>query len=142
MDGLELALDLLDRLLGADQLVAALAAGDRMGEHGGDGAAVLALEALERGEALLDLVQPAGRRFDALGVAVQVVQQVLGLERERTSAGRERVELGVDAGGGLERPRGGGQRDGAARFLLAAERARRPGRGGAQRLDVAQAAAL
>ena len=44
-----------------------------MGEHRGDRAAVLALEAVEQRQALLDLVQPAGRRIDALGVAVQLV---------------------------------------------------------------------
>src|SRR5262249_59216543 len=73
----ELALDRLDRLVGADELVAPRPAGLSVREHQRDRAAVLALQALEQREPLLDLVQPPGWRLDALGVAVQLLQQVL-----------------------------------------------------------------
>ena len=52
----------LERLLGADELVAARAARLGVGEHRGDRAAVLALQAVQQRQALLDLVQPARRR--------------------------------------------------------------------------------
>ena len=55
----QLRLDLLDRLLGADELVPPGAALLGVGEHRRDRAAVLALEALEQRQPLLDLVQAA-----------------------------------------------------------------------------------
>ena len=98
-----------------------------MVEHRRDRAAVLALEPVEQRQPLLDLVQAAGRRLDALGVAVQLVQQVLGLERQRADARGQRVQLRVHAAGRLQRlrRRGERQRGAAAVLLVAGERARR-----------------
>ena len=78
----------LDRLLRARELVTARAAGLGVLEHGRDRAAVLALEAIEQREALLDLFEATRSRLDALGVAVQVVHQVLGLDAPAPARGR------------------------------------------------------
>ena len=64
-DLLELGLAVLQRDLGALELVAALAAALGVGEHLGDRAAVLALQARELRQALLDLLERSGRRLAA-----------------------------------------------------------------------------
>ena len=124
--GLDLRLAGLERLLGARQLVAPAAALLGVGEHGRDRAAVLALQAVEQREALLDLVEPAGRRLDALAVAAQLAREVVGLDGQRLRAVGQRVELGVDAADRLERRRRGGEgRRGAGGRVLVARRRRR-----------------
>ena len=115
--GLRLAQPLLpglERLLGAGQLVAPAPALLGVDEHRLDRAAVLALEAVEQRQPLLDLVEPAGRRLDALAVAPQLARQVVGLDGERLRAVGQRVELRVDAAGGLERRGRGRERRGGA----------------------------
>ena len=114
----------LGRLLRAGQLVAPGAARLGVREHRGDRAAVLALELLEQREPLLDLVEPARRRVDALAVAAQLARQVVGLDDERRHPVREGVQLGVDAADRLERVRGARERRG--RPALARCRARAP----------------
>ena len=126
----------------AGQLVPALAAHGCVGQDGRDRAAVFALQPVQQCQPFLDLVQPPGRRLDALGVAMQLVQQVLGLERQRTRARRQPVQLRVHPTGRLERLCPGRESERGAPFVAAVQRAgaavgRRP-----QRLDVAQAAAL
>ena len=78
----------LDRLLDARQLGVPRPARRGMLEHRGDRAAVLALEPVQQREPLLDLVEATWSRLDALGVAVQLVHEVLGLERQRADARR------------------------------------------------------
>ena len=140
--GREGRLAVRQRLLGAGQLVAPGAAGLGVGEHRGERAAVLALEALELGEPLLDLVEAAGRRLDGLAVAAQLAREVVGLDGERARPGAQGVELGVDAADALERRRRAGQRRRRALAAVRRERADPGRRRPAQALEVAQALAL
>ena len=132
----------LGGLLGAGQLVPPRAAGLRVGEHRGDRAAVLALELLEQRQALLDLVQPAGRRVDRLAVAPQLARQVLRLDRERARPLGEDVERRVDAAHRLQGARRAGQRRRRAVAGLRRERLDAAGRRHPQPLQVAQPLAL
>ena len=140
--GREGRLAIRQRFLGAGQLVAPGAAGLGVGEHRGERAPVLALEALELGEPLLDLVQAAGRRLDGLAVAAQLACEVVGLDGEGARPGAQGIELGVDAADALERR--GGARQCRRRALAAVRRERAdPGRRcAAQSLEVAEALAL
>ena len=94
-------------------------------EHGGQRAAVLALQAVEQREALLDLVEAAGRRLHALAVAAQVGGEVVGLDGERGHAVGQRVELAVHPANALQCPGGARQRTGGAVALLAGQRVER-----------------
>ena len=79
-----------------------------VGEDGLDRPAVLALEPVEEGEALLDLVQAGARGAvlaDRLPVAPQLPRHVVGLDRQRGEPRGQLVELGVHAGHRLERGR-------------------------------------
>ena len=78
----------LERLLGARELVAPRAAGLRVREHRRDRAAVLALEPVERGQPLLDLVQPPRRGVHRLAVAAQLAGDVVGLDARARRRGR------------------------------------------------------
>ena len=85
-------------------------------EHRGDRAAVLALEPVEQRQPLLDLVEPARRRVDALAVAAQLAREVVGLDGERLRPVGERVERRVDArSADSSARRGRGQRERRAR---------------------------
>ena len=100
----------LERLLGALELLAAARALGRVGEHRLDRAAVLALQPVELRQALLDLVEAARRGVDALAVAAQLAGEVVGLDGEAVGPGGEAVQRGVDA---LQRGEGrGGRREG------------------------------
>ena len=68
-----------------------------VGEDVGDRAAVLALQALEHGQALLGGLQRARLAVEPLGVAQQLAGQVVGLVGQRAPALGQRVEPGVDA---------------------------------------------
>ena len=128
------------RLLGVLELVAALRAVPRMREHGGDRAAVLPGQARVGGQALLDLLEPAGRRFDRVLVAAQLGGEVLGLDTQAPQPLPERIELGIDAGGGVERRLG--RREQRGDPGVGADRLRARQRRAPQCLEVAQAPAL
>ena len=116
-----------------------------MREDRRDGAAVLAGQAVEHREALLDHVEPAGLGIEPLGVAAQLGREVLRLHDERAPAHREPVELTVDALEGVEPARGRAERRPGAvgpAVGIAGDRVHRPERGGTQRLDVSQPVAL
>ena len=129
-----------DRLLDARQLGVPHPARLGMLEHRRDRPAVLALEPVQQRQPLLHLVEATWSRLDALGVAVQLVHEVLGLERQCADAAGERVELCVHAARGLQRGGGGRERErGAAAVLgITGQRADTGGGGGPQRLDVTQ----
>ena len=84
----ELALELGGVLEALDLRAASL----RVLEHGLDRAAVLALEAVDRGEALLDHLQPPRLRLDALQVGAQLAAEVGQLHRHAADPLGERVE--------------------------------------------------
>ncbi len=84
-----------------------------------------------------------GSAVDPVEVAAQVARRIVELERRRPHAFRERIQLGVDAGRGVEARLGLGQRRACAAVLVgAADRRERPGRPGAQPLGVSQEPAL
>ena len=112
--GLEPRPPVLERLLGALELGAPARALLGVGEHRGDGAAVLALQPVEQREPLLDLVEAPGRGIDPLAVAAQLPGEVVGLDRERLGALGKGVEGRVDALQRGEGGRGGGQRGGGS----------------------------
>ena len=122
------------------------AAGLGVLEHRGDRPAVLALQPVQQREPLLDLVEetvPPAQRVDALGVVAQLVDDVVGLQGDRAHAGGELVQLRVHAADGLQRLCGDRQRTGGSAVLFAAvQRADAGCHRAAQRLDVAQPAAL
>ena len=128
----------LDRELGAGELGAPRAAALGVGEHAGDRAAVLALQALEHGQALLDAVQPARLGIQALGVAAQLAGEVVGLDGQRAPALAERVERRVDVAR-PEQPAAGGREQARDARLVGPRGLGRAERRAAQRLDVAQA---
>jgi hypothetical protein len=101
---------------------------------------VLALEPVQQREALLDLVEAARGRLDALAVGAQPRGEVVGLDRQRRHAVGQRVQLRVHAAHGLERPRGARDRYGGA--LVARHRLHAARSGGEQRLEMAQALSL
>src|SRR5204863_8835543 len=105
---------LLDRHLRPRQLVEAPAAAVGMGEDRLDAAAVLALETVERGQALLHLLEAPGRGLDRVLIAPQLAAEVVGLVTEPPQPLREPVEPRVDARDRLQprrrlRPQGGGR---------------------------------
>ena len=112
-----------------------------VGEDVGDRAAVLALQALEHGQALLGGLQRARIAVEALGVAQQLAGQVVGLVGQRAPPLGQRVEPGVDARHAVEPSAAGGQERDDARPVLGRHRLRGAQRRGAQRLEVAQALA-
>ena len=77
--GNQLGLDLLERDVRVLELVAAGAAALGVAEDVGDRAAVLAFEACEQSEPLLDLLEAVGRSLDLEQVAAQLAGDVLGL---------------------------------------------------------------
>ncbi len=93
-------------------------------------------------------LRPRGLVLQPLAVAAQIPGEVAGLDRERTGALGQRVELGVGAGDPLQTGgRLGAQRGGAGRVvsvgaLPTRERLGRLARGGEQRVELAQALAL
>ena len=122
------------------ELVAALRAALRVLEHRSHAAAVLAGQAGVGAETVLDLLEAAGRGLHGLLVAAQVAGHVLGLDPQGPQALGQRVELGVDARGRVERRLGRGQhgrRAGVAAGRLGAGQRRH-----AQGLEVAQALSL
>src|SRR5439155_700996 len=68
----------------------------RMLEHRGDRAAVLALQAVEQGEPLLDRLELSRIGLDRLGRTASVLREIRRLLGERACADRKRVDLGVD----------------------------------------------
>src|SRR3954463_12483402 len=99
---LELGRSVLERDLRAGQLVAPGAAALGMGQHVGDRAAVLALQAFEHGEALLGVLERTRLCVQPLGVAQELASQVVGLVGQRAPALGERIEPGVDAGDAVQ----------------------------------------
>ena len=114
-----------------------------MREHRRERAAVLALQALERVQARLDLLEAPGLALDRLGVAAQLGAQVVGLQPQAAQALGQGIELRVHAGHTVEQPLALGEQRarpalaGIRRQRLGATRGRR-----AQRVEVAQPAAL
>src|SRR4051812_40112880 len=78
-------------------LVAPRAAALGVGQHRRDRAAVLALQPLEDGQALLGGVERAGLGVEPLGVAAQLARHVVGLVLHGAPALGEHVERRVDA---------------------------------------------
>ena len=68
-----------------------------VGEHRGDVAAVLAGEAVDRIEPLLDRGQPLGVGVDPVEVGAQLAGDIVELDRQRGEPLADRVELGIDA---------------------------------------------
>ncbi len=89
---LQIALELSGPLLGALDPLDLAPAAIGMGEHGLDRAPVLALEAVDDVESLLDLLQAARLPLDPLGVGPQLRGQLLHLDRDRPGTLGERVE--------------------------------------------------
>ena len=75
---------------------------------------MLALQAIEQREPLLDLVEPAGWGLDRLPVPPQLAGQVVRLDGEGLRAVGQRVERRVDPAGGFEPVGRGGERRGGA----------------------------
>ena len=102
---------------------------------------MLALQAVEPVEPLLDRLQTAGLGIDLVQVGAQLATHVLELDRGRAQPRRERVEVRIDAldtgEPGLGQPE---RRSSPAAILdLAADRPECPAAGLAQRLGMAQA---
>src|SRR5207247_9909164 len=76
---LELQLDLRRRLLDVRQALALGLATLRVFEHGSDRATVLALQAAERRETLLYLLEPTGTGVQRVFVRTQLPRQLLPL---------------------------------------------------------------
>ena len=68
-----------------------------VGEHRGDVAAVLAGEAVDRVEPLLDRRQTLGIGVDPVEVGAQLAGDIVELDRQRGEPRADRVELGIDA---------------------------------------------
>ena len=106
---------------------------------------MLALEPVELPQALLDLVEAAGRGVDALAVAAQLARQVVGLDGERLRPLGERVERRIDA---LHRRQGAGggggalERAGGLQRRVPFQRGQPAGHRAPQALQVAQPLAL
>ena len=95
-------LPVLERDVGVLELLAARPAALGVSKDVGDRAAVLALQAREQREPLLDLLEPSRRALDPERVAAQLAAEVLGLVAQRLQPLEQRRELRVDAGRRLE----------------------------------------
>ena len=78
-------------------------------EHGGNGSAVLSLEAVVYVETLLDLLQAFRIAVENRFVAPQLGPEILGLDSQLPQPRGERVQLGVRSRNGLGQPLGVGQ---------------------------------
>ena len=109
-----------------------------------DRAAVLALQAVERGQPLLDLLEPARIGLDAVEVGAQLGGDVGDLEPERRDPRGDRIERGVDALDRRQPALGGRERSRGALLVVVGSRERGDGAQGAlaQTLGVAEASAL
>ena len=58
--------------------------------------AVFAFQAIEKGQPLLDLLQPGRRRFDAVGVPPQKLRQILELRLDAVACVQVRLKLRVE----------------------------------------------
>src|SRR2546421_506706 len=82
-----------------------------------------------------DLLEPAGLRFDPLGIAAQLAGELLQLDPQARGRTSELVELGVDTLPGCQRRLGRTHCLGCAALIaVAGERGKRLGGSAAQRL--------
>src|SRR5204863_6058436 len=91
----ELRLEPVERDVHALEPVALGAAALRVGDHGLDAAAVLALQAVVQVEPRLDLLEAPGVRVEPLLVAPQLRAEVLRLDAKAAEPLREGVELRI-----------------------------------------------
>ena len=110
-----------------------------MGEHLGDPATVLSLQAGEQRHPLFDLFEPAGRRLERGDVGAKRNARVLDLVPERRDPLGQPGELGVDLGGGGQLRRRGSEQLGRATVpVLGRDRLGAAERRAPQRLEVPQ----
>ena len=139
----ERRLDLGQRDLDPLELLAPRPAALGVSEHVGDRTAVLALQAGEQREPLLDLLEPARRRLQPEHVRAQRGAQLRGLVAERLRALGQAGELRVDPRrAGQLRRRGGEQLGRATASVLGRDRLGSAERGAPQRLQVPQPISL
>ena len=130
-----------DGQLGSDEFRAADATALPLLEYRVDGASVLALESRDRGQPFLDDLEPTGLPVEVLGVAADLAQQVLTLDRQRLRARRQRRELAVVLRRRVEARAARDDRTQAAGIVVGQCLIGPPG-SAAEPLEVAQAVAL
>ena len=114
-----------------------------MDEHRLDAAAVLAEQTIHPRQTGLDLLESLGIGLQRVEPAAQVRAQIRELETGGRQAGAQRVELGVDRGGTIERCLGLGQQPRRALAILRPRQRRRRRRDSlAKALDPTQPVAL